>query len=66
MMPVVDGVAVIQVSQRMDAEFPIVAASGLSTNEHVARATNLGIKHFLPKPYTAETLLKVLKQVLTE
>ncbi len=65
MMPVMDGPATIQVLRRMNPKLPIIAASGLSANGHVANAASLGVKHFLPKPYTAETLLKVLKQILS-
>jgi len=64
MMPVMDGPALIQVLQRMTPGIPIIAASGLAANAHVARVTNLGVKHFIPKPYTAETLLKTLRCVL--
>ncbi len=64
MMPIMNGPATIQVLRKLNPELRIIAASGLSANGHVARAASLGIKHFLPKPYTAETLLQVLKQVL--
>jgi PAS domain S-box-containing protein len=64
MMPIMDGPALIQVLQRMNPKMPILAASGLVAEGQVARAARLGIKHFLPKPYTAETLLKNLKQAL--
>ena len=30
----------------------------------VAKATGAGVKHFIPKPYSAETLLKTLALVL--
>lgn len=50
----------------MNPKLPIVAASGLSTDGQVAKATNLGVKHFLPKPYTAGALLKTLRQILQE
>jgi PAS domain S-box-containing protein len=66
MMPIMDGPATIQALQRMSPKTPIIAASGLMANGHVARAANLGIKHFLPKPYTAETLLKILQEVLRD
>ncbi|HEY3664009.1 MAG TPA: PAS domain S-box protein [Chthoniobacterales bacterium] len=60
MMPIMDGPATIQVLRRIKPTIPIIAASGLSTSEHVSRATRLDIQHFLPKPYTARTLLTVL------
>jgi PAS domain S-box-containing protein len=66
MMPVMDGPATIRVLRKLNVNLPIIAASGLSAIDHVAQAASLGVKHFLPKPYTAETLLKILKQVLSD
>lgn len=63
-MPVMDGRATIQVLRRMDPKMPIIAASGLSASPQLAQATSLGVEHFLSKPYTTETLLKVLREVL--
>jgi PAS domain S-box-containing protein len=65
-MPVMDGMATIQVLQRINPAVRIIAASGLGTPSQVAQASALGVKHFLPKPYTAQALLKGLKQVLEE
>ncbi len=62
-MPVMDGLATIHVLMKLDPSVRIIAASGLSANSQIA---SLGVKHFLPKPYTAETLLKVLKEVLSQ
>jgi PAS domain S-box-containing protein len=64
-MPVMDGLATIQVLRKMNPKVPIIAASGLSASDHVAKVAGLGVKHFLPKPYTAEILLKTLKEVLS-
>jgi len=64
MMPVMDGPATIQVLMRMNPQVRIIAASGLNVKDMVARATNAGVKHFIPKPYTAETLLRTLHTVL--
>ncbi len=64
MMPVMDGLATIQVLLRMAPSLPIIAASGLTTNGSLATATGLGIKHFLAKPFTGEALLSLLHQVL--
>ena len=47
----------------MNPEARIIAASGLSANGHVAQAAALGTKHFLPNPYTAETLLRALREI---
>jgi PAS domain S-box-containing protein len=69
MMPVLDGPATIQVLQKINPAVRIIGASGLAAHGHAAHghaahAASLGVKHFLPKPYTAETLLQALKQVL--
>lgn len=64
MMPVMDGVATIQVLRKLRPTLRIIAASGIAANGRVARAADAGVTHFLPKPYTAETLLKALRQVL--
>lgn len=63
-MPVMDGPTIVQVLRRLNPRLPIMAASGLSTQDYVVRAATMGVKHFLPKPYTAEELLKTLKEVL--
>ncbi|OYW26848.1 MAG: hybrid sensor histidine kinase/response regulator, partial [Chthoniobacter sp. 12-60-6] len=64
MMPVMDGLATIQVLMRMNPQVRIIAASGLSVKDMVVKAANAGVKHFIPKPYSAETLLKTLALVL--
>ena len=64
MMPVMDGLATIQVLMRMNPQVRIIAASGLSVKDMVAKATSAGVKHFIPKPYSAETLLQTLAVVL--
>jgi PAS domain S-box-containing protein len=65
MMPIMDGPATIQVLRRMNPAVRIIGVSGLSDPGHTARATGLGVAYFLPKPFTAETLLKALKAVLS-
>jgi len=65
MMPVMDGPTAIQVLRHMSPGLPIIAASGISTEHHVARASSAGATRFLPKPYTAETLLNALNEALS-
>lgn len=64
MMPVMDGPALIVALKRIDPQVRIIAASGLNANGNVAKAANVGVKHFLPKPYSADTLLTTLRQVI--
>ena len=65
MMPVMGGQATIQVLQRLSPDVKIIAASGLANDGSAARATAMGVKHFLPKPFTAQTILTALRQVLS-
>lgn len=64
MMPVMDGPATIQALMGMNPQVRIIAASGMSTNNMVAKVFGAGVRHFLPKPYTTETLLQALRLAL--
>ncbi len=66
MMPVMDGPSTIQVLVKIDPDVRIVAASGLNSDAMDAKAANLGVSNFIPKPYTAEILLKTLFRVINE
>jgi PAS domain S-box-containing protein len=62
MMPAMDGITAVQIIRKLNPAVRIIAASGLAANSQIA---SLGVKHFLAKPYTAETLLKAMKEVLS-
>ncbi len=64
-MPVMDGPATILALRSIDADVRIVGSSGLAANGNVARAVDAGVKYFVPKPYTAEVMLKVLRKALS-
>ncbi len=64
MMPIMDGPTTIRALMRMNPHVLIIAASGLDGNGGVARAADAGVRHFLPKPYNAQTLLDTLHRVL--
>jgi CheY-like chemotaxis protein len=64
MMPVMDGLAMMKVLRKINPAVKIVGSSGLHANSSVAKGG--GIKHFLPKPYSPENLLKVMRTVLDE
>lgn len=60
MMPYMDGPATIRALQKMNPNVTIIASSGLADNN---RAVD-GATAFLPKPYTAEKLLRMLAEVI--
>jgi PAS domain S-box-containing protein len=64
MMPYLDGVATIRALQRMNPQVKIIASSGLTESSRAMEAANVGVKTFLPKPYTAEKLLNTLAEAL--
>ncbi|MGE0862810.1 MAG: ATP-binding protein [Vicinamibacterales bacterium] len=63
-MPVMAGVPAIHAMARIDPTVPIIAVSGISGNEQPAREASAQVKLFLPKPFTTDTFLKALQQVL--
>ncbi|HVS63339.1 MAG TPA: ATP-binding protein, partial [Thermoanaerobaculia bacterium] len=65
-MPVMDGYATIVALQAIDSQVRIVASSGLGNERPIARAEGCGVRHFVPKPYSAESLLKTLESALRE
>jgi PAS domain S-box-containing protein len=66
MMPFMDGPATIRALQKMNPQVRIIAASGLAGQDKAAEASAAGVQMFLPKPYTAEKLLKALAQLLRD
>jgi len=65
-MPVMDGPATIRNLMKLDPEVKIIASSGFMTNERAYKASMANHKYFLPKPYTAEKLLKTVRAILDE
>jgi CheY-like chemotaxis protein len=65
-MPVMDGPSTILALKTIDPHVRIIGSSGLDANGHVAKAVGAGVKHFVPKPYTAEVILRTLQAVLNE
>lgn len=65
-MPVMDGSTLIAALKRITPEVRIVAASGFGAGEQFAKATRLGVRHLLSKPYTAEKLLVTLHDTLKQ
>lgn len=66
MMPVMDGPATIVALRAINPRVKVIGSSGLGMHATAGRTVGAGLRHFLPKPYTAERLLKMLEQVLNE
>jgi PAS domain S-box-containing protein len=64
MMPIMDGAATIHVLKCINPSVSIIAASGLELTENIAKATGAGVHDFLQKPYTAQTLVRRVRDVI--
>jgi PAS domain S-box-containing protein len=60
-MPGMDGAALIRKVREIDPKVRVIAASGLGAGE---AANVAGVMRFLPKPYTADTVLKAVSDAL--
>ncbi|MBE9211573.1 response regulator [Plectonema cf. radiosum LEGE 06105] len=65
-MPAMDGLTTIRTLQKINPQVKIIAVSGLVSNDKVNAITDMGIKAFLSKPYTAKQLLQTIGEVKTE
>jgi two-component system, cell cycle sensor histidine kinase and response regulator CckA len=64
MMPSMDGSTAMQVLIKLNPQVKIIACSGSIARDSLPQ--NLGIRDFLPKPFTSEVLLNTLHRVLGE
>jgi len=65
-MPIMDGLATIIALKAINPGVKIIGSSGLDANGTVAKASGAGVKHFIPKPYTAEVMLQTVHKILHE
>jgi DNA-binding NtrC family response regulator len=65
-MPVMDGHATIAALQAINPKVKVIGSSGLDANSGATGDGNAVIPHFIPKPYTAESMLNILNEVLRE
>ena len=65
MMPIMDGTSAISALQSLEPDLPVIASSGLAVNGKLppAAAAKPGVG-FLPKPYTPDSLLKMMREKL--
>jgi two-component system, cell cycle sensor histidine kinase and response regulator CckA len=65
-MPRMDGPLTIRGLTQINPRIKIIPTSGLNANDKLAKASGTSAKYFLPKPYTAATLLKAIQAILEE
>jgi PAS domain S-box-containing protein len=63
-MPMMDGVVLVRAMMEINPAVRIIVRSGSFDTEHQLKALGAGAKKFLPKPYSVETLLTSLYEVL--
>ncbi len=66
MMPVMDGQTSIRAIRRINPEVKIIAVGGLAEKDKLAKVANNDVNAFLPKPYTAERLLRTIYEVISK
>jgi len=59
-MPGLDGGRTIVALRHLRPDLPIVAASGLPTQQNLADSAASGVRHFLEKPFSVETLIRTV------
>ena len=65
-MPVMDGKTLIPALRRLRPDVHIIVTSGYSADLSHERLLELHVQHYLAKPYSASTLLKVVHDALAE
>jgi CheY-like chemotaxis protein len=65
-MPVMDGHATITALRALNPKVKVIGSSGLDMNDDSARDVNAATRHFIRKPYTLESMLNILHEVLQE
>ena len=64
MMPVMDGPAMMRVLKKLAPDIKVIATSGIDQDAKMEELKSLGMKAFIAKPYTADKLLTILREVL--
>ena len=65
-MPVMDGHAIMAALRAVNPKVRIISSSGLDANDNSANTANAAARRFIPKPYTLESMLNILHEVLQE
>jgi len=62
-MPEHDGMYLMQEIEKKWPQIPIVVMSGYPTPETIANGMKMGAAKFIPKPFTPDELIEIVRQV---
>jgi len=65
-MPALSGSLLVQVLRKMASKVKIIICSGQPVDDMPAQLRTIGVQGYLTKPYTHETLLRMVDRVLHE
>jgi PAS domain S-box-containing protein len=63
-MPIMDGPAMAVALKSINPDVKIIGSSGMDGGGGITAAANVGVTEFIPKPYSAETLLKAIARAI--
>jgi two-component system, cell cycle sensor histidine kinase and response regulator CckA len=63
-MPIMDGPAMAVALKAINPDVKIIGSSGMDGGGGLTAAANVGVSEFIPKPYSAETLLKAIARAI--
>jgi CheY-like chemotaxis protein len=63
-MPIMDGPMLIVALKAINPQIIVICSSGRGSKDGVAKALAAGVRHFIPKPYTADAMLDILHKAL--
>jgi PAS domain S-box-containing protein len=63
-MPIMDGPAMAVALKAINPEVKIIGSSGMDGGGGITAAANVGVTEFIPKPYSAETLLRAIARAI--
>jgi two-component system cell cycle sensor histidine kinase/response regulator CckA len=63
-MPIMDGPAMAVALKAMNPDVKIIGSSGMDGGGGITAAANVGVTEFIPKPYSAETLLRAIARAI--
>jgi DNA-binding NtrC family response regulator len=65
-MAQMDGIALVRSLRKVNPDVRVIVSSGHMQKDNMVVLNGLGVKSFLDKPYSADKLLRALREILHE